>query len=722
MSQAKMWPTSISCSSILPILLWYYCAAFIAASPLHSHPHPDHHHQPSAFAAHPQEYVLSPGFQISDQPTTRRYTFNVTQSTAALDGFLRPVLAINGQIPGPLIEANEGDRLEITVLNYMDIGLTIHWHGLYQNGSNWEDGVTGVTQCPIPPNGGNYTYKFNLDGQFGTFLYHSHHQNLMADGISGPLIVHSPRDPLKRYRDFDQDVVLVLADWYHNTSSEIVEHMLSEAGYFGTPAAPGANSALMNGVGEWNCSAASRAQQCQQVNSPPEFTFKAGDKIRFRLINAGAHAMFFYSVDQHTLNVTEADATGVYGPPALHRVWLHNGQRYSVVINTKEADAGKSFYMRATMDSDCWAWVPNDIQLTAFGILRLVKDASQLTEVSQARPTTQDWSDEILGDCVDLETSSLVPIIKRSVPRSVVGSGRFQAGFGFQFINNTAEHYTRAEAVIIAQQNNASSLSLTTNPRTEELNTTSDPSNFLGNGTDPNLLTKRSPLQAWLPRAHGKPESLVFAYGKRQVPVGQQQDLPPGNRTSELGITRTGGPPPTPIGTIGKFFLNNISWTTYPYLPVLHDLTPGGVGAVNGSNVANVVYPTAEWYDLYLANIDPAGSHPYHVHAMDMHIVGEGRGLPTPENLANITYNTDNPLRRDTVVVPPASFHVIRLRADIPGAWIVHCHIGWHLASGFAGVLVVQPDVIKGFQIPQENLDLCKARVGPLDTIEPGLL
>jgi hypothetical protein len=42
------------------------------------------------------------------------------------------------------------------------------------------------------------------------------------------------------------------------------------------------------------------------------------------------------------------------------------------------------------------------------------------------------------------------------------------------------------------------------------------------------------------------------------------------------------------------------------------------------------------------------------------------------------------------------------------------------LESGFAGVLVVQPDVIKEFKIPQENMDLCKARIGPLDTIEPG--
>ncbi|KAH9473921.1 hypothetical protein Pst134EA_000977 [Puccinia striiformis f. sp. tritici] len=568
-----------------------------------------------------------------------------------------------------------------------------------------------------------FVFSFRLNHHFllrRRIGYHSHHQNLMADGINGPLIIHSPRDPLKRHTDFDQEVVLVLADWYHNTSTDIVEHMLSEPGYFGTPAAPGPNSALINGIGEWNCSQATKSEQCKQINSPPEFTFEAGGKIRFRLINAGVHAMFFYSVDEHTLNVTEADGTGIYGPPALHRVWLHNGQRYSVVINTREEDAGRSFYLRATMDSDCWAWVPNDIQLTAFGILRLVDGGYNAKKVSHSRPVTQDWSDEILGDCVDLPTSSMVPILKQSVPTSVVGSGSFKAGFGFQFINDTSEHVSRAEAVQLAQQVNSTSLLLTTNPRTEDLNETSDTSNYLRNDTGRTLLAERIHPARGLSKAQSQPEYPQTAYNKRQVKVGQH-NLPSGNRTNQLGITRTGGPPPTPAGTIGKFFLNNISWTTYPYQPILHDLTPGGVGAVNDSNVANVIYPTAEWYDLYLANVDPAGSHPYHLHALDMHIVAEGKGLPTPQNLANATYNTDNPLRRDTIVVPPASFIVVRLQADVPGAWIVHCHIGWHIAAGFAGVVIVQPDVIKNFEIPQDNLDLCAARVVPLDTIEPGL-
>lgn len=666
----------------------------ITASPLNS--------LQKAPASPPQshEYILSPQFKISSEPTTRKYSLTVTESTAALDGFLRPALAINGQIPGPLIEANEGDRLEITVTNQMDIALTIHWHGLYQNGTNWEDGVTGVTQCPIPPNGGSYTYIFDLDGQFGTFWYHSHHQNLMADGIYGPLIIHSPRDPLKRSIDFDQEVVLILADWYHNTSTEINSHMLSEAGYFGTPAAPAPNSALINGVGEWNCSFATQSQRCLQINSPPVFTFKAGEKIRFRLVNAGVHAMFFYSVDEHKLNLTEADATGIHGPSDLHRVWLHNGQRYSVVIKTKEEDAGRNFYMRAIMDPDCWAWVPDDVQLTGFGIIQLIDSESLAETNSISRPTTLDWPDDTFGDCLDLDVNSMVPILNRSVPSSVMGSGAFEAGFGYQFINNTSEFITRAEAAVLALQANSSSVNSTSNSTVSNTqNTTTDGSSI--------RKQKKTPLQ--------------YKYlNKRQVAVGQQ-DLPFGNRTSPPGFNRTAGPPPTPQGTIGKFFVNNISWATYPYQPVLHDLTPGGVGAINNSRVANVIFPTADWYDLYLVNIDPGLSHPWHLHALDMYIVASGTGLPTTENLANLTYNTENPLRRDTIVVPPAAFIVVRVIADIPGAWLVHCHIGWHLAGGFAGVVTVQPEAIKQFQIPQKNLDLCKARVGPLDTIEPGL-
>lgn len=64
----------------------------------------------------------------------------------APDGVQKSMIAINSQFPGPLIEANWGDWIEITVTNSItgpEEGTSLHWHGLLQNGSPWYDGVPG---------------------------------------------------------------------------------------------------------------------------------------------------------------------------------------------------------------------------------------------------------------------------------------------------------------------------------------------------------------------------------------------------------------------------------------------------------------------------------------------------------------------------------------------------------------------------------------------------
>ena len=92
---------------------------------------------------------------------TVTYDFNVGWVHANPDGaFVRPVTGINGQWPLPPITATVGDRVIVNVHN--DLGnqtTSLHFHGLYMNGTNEMDGPAGVTQCPIAP-GGNFTYDF----------------------------------------------------------------------------------------------------------------------------------------------------------------------------------------------------------------------------------------------------------------------------------------------------------------------------------------------------------------------------------------------------------------------------------------------------------------------------------------------------------------------------------------------------------------------------------
>lgn len=53
------------------------------------------------------------------------------------------------------------------------------------------DGVPGVQQCPIPPNG-TFTYTFLAD-LYGTSWYHSHYSAQYAGGLIGPMVIYGPQ-------------------------------------------------------------------------------------------------------------------------------------------------------------------------------------------------------------------------------------------------------------------------------------------------------------------------------------------------------------------------------------------------------------------------------------------------------------------------------------------------------------------------------------------------
>jgi FtsP/CotA-like multicopper oxidase with cupredoxin domain len=96
---------------------------------------------------------------------------------------------LNGTSPGPEIEAQQGDLVQVTLSN-VDVpdGVTLHWHGV--DVPNAEDGVAGVTQDAVPP-GGEHVYRFVAEDA-GTYWYHSHqvsHEQVRG-GLFGMLVVH----------------------------------------------------------------------------------------------------------------------------------------------------------------------------------------------------------------------------------------------------------------------------------------------------------------------------------------------------------------------------------------------------------------------------------------------------------------------------------------------------------------------------------------------------
>lgn len=64
---------------------------------------------------------------------THNLTWKVTYEYKYLDCFKKLAIAINGQTPGPHINATRGDTIIVTVLNNLLMeNVAIHWHGIRQ--------------------------------------------------------------------------------------------------------------------------------------------------------------------------------------------------------------------------------------------------------------------------------------------------------------------------------------------------------------------------------------------------------------------------------------------------------------------------------------------------------------------------------------------------------------------------------------------------------------
>ncbi|RDA90612.1 hypothetical protein CP533_2792 [Ophiocordyceps camponoti-saundersi (nom. inval.)] len=283
-----------------------------------------------------------------DYPRTgviRRYEWTVSRTVIAADGYLKQVLLVNGQFPGPTIEANWGDTIQVTVHN--DIrdpgeGVSMHWHGFLQQGTPWEDGVPGVTQCPIPP-GESFTYVFDAQ-LYGTTWWHSHYSAQWAGGLFGAIIIYGPETVPY---DFDAGPILI-SDYYHKDYFTLVEETLSPftGGIFLS------DNNLINGKMVFNCSVAAQRDNrpCNSNAGPAVFEFERGKTYRLRLINAGAEGLQRFSIDGHKLLVIANDFVPVE-PYETAVVTLGIGQRQDVIV---KADGPlDAYWMRSNISEIC---------------------------------------------------------------------------------------------------------------------------------------------------------------------------------------------------------------------------------------------------------------------------------------------------------------------------------------------------------------------------------
>ncbi|KAF9333152.1 ferroxidase fet3 [Podila minutissima] len=111
-------------------------------------------------------------------------------------------------------------------------------------------------------------------------------------------------------------------------------------------------------------------------------------------------------------------------------------------------------------------------------------------------------------------------------------------------------------------------------------------------------------------------------------------------------------------------------------------------------------------------NNQDAGNHPFHLHGHVFQVVGRGDGVYDPASGPYPFHfnTTENPLRRDTVLVRSEQNLAIRFKADNPGAWFFHCHIEWHLQAGLATTMIEAPEAMAGvLTVDPKHFEQCKA-------------
>lgn len=161
---------------------------------------------------------------------------------------------------------------------------------------------------------------------------------------------------------------------------------------------------------------------------------------------------------------------------------------------------------------------------------------------------------------------------------------------------------------------------------------------------------------------------------------------------------------------------NDISYVG-PKVPTLYTALSAPADLVNnpviyGANTNPFVIPKDAIVELTLINTD-GGVHPFHLHSHNFQVIDRGEAGPDdgPALQPNKHHRIpDAPMRRDTVIVYPNSYIVIRFKADNPGVTLFHCHIEWHVEAGLTATFIEAPTELQamGLVIPENHKQACK--------------
>ncbi|XP_052174196.1 L-ascorbate oxidase homolog [Diospyros lotus] len=225
-------------------------------------------------------------------------------------------ILINGQFPGPRINCTSNNNIVVNVHNNLDEPFLLTWSGIQQRKNSWQDGTPG-TMCPIQP-GSNFTYRFQVKDQIGSFFYFPTTALHRAVGGIGPLQVVSrelipvPFDPPA------DDYYVLIGDWYGKDHKSL-RNQLDSGRSLGRPAGLHIHGQHYD----------------ESKPPPPLYTMEEGKTYRYRVCNVGMRISFNVRIQNHPMKLVEVEGSHVV-QNVYDSLDVHVGQCVSFLVTANK--------------------------------------------------------------------------------------------------------------------------------------------------------------------------------------------------------------------------------------------------------------------------------------------------------------------------------------------------------------------------------------------------
>ncbi|MEL0636402.1 copper resistance system multicopper oxidase [Marinomonas sp. TI.3.20] len=316
-----------------------------------------------AFATIPfsKHAVASAMAQSLTQLSGKVFDLTIDYKIVNITGEPARATVINQLLPGPLLRWKEGDIVTLRVKNNLDRDSSLHWHGMIL--PTGMDGVPGLSFGGIKP-GETFEYQFPVK-QSGTYWYHSHSGFQEQTGAYGAIVI-DPKEPDPV--SFDREYVVMLSDWSNEAPESIYANLKKQSDYYNyqerTLSDLFSDIKKQGLVNTWKTRSMWNQQRMSDRdisdvtgatytylmngNSPAQpwqALFKAGEKVRLRVINSSAMTIFDVRIPGLKMTVVASDGQNIQ-PVIVDEFRIGVAETYDLIVEP-EADNAYSLFAQS---------------------------------------------------------------------------------------------------------------------------------------------------------------------------------------------------------------------------------------------------------------------------------------------------------------------------------------------------------------------------------------